>query len=136
MSQPSLPAQTNRRRFLTAGIATAASYGRVLGANDRIQIGAIGTGSRCQYLLSLLNKIGSNDIVAVCDVYEPHRAEARARFGPGAKDYVDFREVLERKDIDAVVVGTPDHWHVPVIIDAVRAGKRCVLRKAGHSHAG
>ncbi len=120
---------TNRRRFLQAAIASAASYNRVLGANDRIQVGAIGTGSRCQHLLSLLNRIGGNDIVAVCDVYEPRRAEARSKFTAGAKDTVDYREILDRKDIDAVVIGTPDHWHVPITIDAVRAGKDVYCEK-------
>ena len=106
MSKPSYSTQTDRRRFLTAAVATAASYGQVLGANDRIQIGAIGTGSRCQYLLSLLNKIGGNNIVAMCDVYEPHRAQARARFGPGAQEYPDFREVLDRKEIEKLGMGS------------------------------
>jgi predicted dehydrogenase len=120
---------TNRRRFLQAAIASAASYSRVLGANDRIQVGAIGTGSRCQYLLSLLNRIGGNDIVAVCDVYEPRRMEAQSKYAAGAKDYVDYHEILDRKDIDAVVIGTPDHWHVPITIDAVRAGKDVYCEK-------
>ena len=127
---PSSPANTtNRRRFLGAAIATAASYGRILGANDRVRIGAIGTGGRCSYLLSLLNKIGSNDIVSVCDVYEPHRLQAKAKYAPDARDHVDYREVLDRNDIDAVVIGTPDHWHVPIIIDAVRAGKDAYCEK-------
>jgi predicted dehydrogenase len=121
--------QPDRRRFLGAAIATAASYGRILGANDRIRIGAIGTGGRCQYLLSLLNKLGSNDIVAVCDVYEPHRLQAKAKFGPDAADYADHRAVLERNDIDAVVIGTPDHWHVPILTDSVRAGKDAYCEK-------
>jgi predicted dehydrogenase len=108
---------------------TAASYGRILGANDRIRVGAVGTGSRCQYLLSLLNKLESNEIVAVCDVYEPHRAEARDKFAPTARDYVDYREILGRNDIDAVVIGTPDHWHVPILTEAVRAGKDVYCEK-------
>src|ERR1035438_5233219 len=120
---------TNRRRFLGAALATAASYGRILGANDRIRVGAIGTGSRCQYLMSLLNKVGSNDIVAVCDVYEPHRLTAKSKYAPDARDYVDHREVLDRNDIDAVVIGAPDHWHVPILIDAVRAGKDAYCEK-------
>jgi hypothetical protein len=121
----------SRRRFLGTAIATAtaASYGRILGANDRIQVGAIGTGHRCQYLLSVLNKVGGNDIVAVCDVYEPHRLEAKAKYGPSAKDYVHFQDVLDRKDIDAVVIGTPDHWHVPVTVAAVGAGKDVYCEK-------
>ena len=110
-------------------LATAASYNRILGANDRMQIGAIGTGERCQYLLSLLNKLGSNDIVAVCDVYEPHRLAAKAKYAPNAQDYVNHEEVLDRKDIDAVVIGTPDHWHVPILVAAVGAGKDVYCEK-------
>lgn len=119
----------NRRVFMGGALATAASYSRILGANDRITVGAIGTGSRCQYLMSVLNKIGSNDIVAVCDVYEPHRLEAREKFAPDAKDYGNFNEILDRKDIDAVVIGAPDHWHVPMIIAAIGAGKDVYCEK-------
>ncbi|HZU26275.1 MAG TPA: Gfo/Idh/MocA family oxidoreductase [Bryobacteraceae bacterium] len=120
----------DRRNFIRAGAAlTAASYARILGANDRIRVGAIGTGERCQYLLSLVNKIPGNDIVAVCDVYEPHRDYAKAKYAPDAQEYGDHRAVLDRKDIDAVVVGTPDHWHVPVTIDAVAAGKDVYCEK-------
>jgi predicted dehydrogenase len=119
-----------RRQFLRAAtIATAASYGRILGANDRIQVGAIGTGGRCQYLMGLLNKLGENNIVAVCDVYEPRRLQAKEKLAPAARDYVDYRAVLERNDIDAVVIGTPDHWHVPITIAAVRAGKDVYCEK-------
>src|SRR5689334_14486058 len=120
----------DRRDFLRAAtIASAASYSRILGANDRIRIGAIGTGGRCQYLLGILKLLGGNDIVAVCDVYEPRRAQAREKIAPEAQDYVDHRQVLERNDIDAVVIGTPDHWHVPITIDAVRAGKDVYVEK-------
>ena len=120
----------HRREFLRAGAAlTAASYSRVLGANDRIRVGAIGTGERCQYLLSLVNKVGGTDIVAVCDVYGPHRDYAKSKYAPDAQEYLDHREVLDRRDIDAVVVGTPDHWHVPVTIDTVNAGKDVYCEK-------
>ncbi len=128
-SSNSLEAGTNRRRFLGAALATAASYGRVLGANDRIRIGAIGTGERCKYLLSVLGKLEGNEPVAFCDVYEPHRLAAKARFAPNAEDYADHRRVLERKDVDAVVIGTPDHWHVPITLDAVHAGKDVYCEK-------
>jgi predicted dehydrogenase len=120
----------NRRRFVTGALATAVSASRVLGANETIRIGAIGTGGRCQYLLSVLNKIGGNEVVAVCDVYEPRRAEAKAKYATAdAREYTDYRQLLERKDIDAVVIGTPDHWHVPVTIAAVRAGKDVYCEK-------
>jgi predicted dehydrogenase len=119
----------SRRAFIGTALATAASYARIPGANDRIRIGAIGTGERCQYLLSLLNRIGGNDIIAVCDVYEPHRLEAKAKFAPSASDTVDYRTVLDRSDIDAVVIGAPDHWHVPLTIAAVQAGKDVYCEK-------
>ncbi len=129
--EPSSTQSPSRRRFLGAAIATAtaSSYGRILGANDRIRVGAIGTGERCQYLLSLLNKAGGNEIVAVCDVYEPHRLEAKSKSAPEAKDYAEFQQVLDRTDIDAVVIGTPDHWHVPITTAAVRAGKDVYCEK-------
>ncbi len=120
----------DRRLFIGGALATASSYKRILGANDRIRVGAIGTGERCQYLLGLLNKLGGNDIVAVCDVYEPHRLAAKAKSATAdAKDCVDYREVLDRKDIDAIVIGTPDHWHVPITIAAVRTGKDVYCEK-------
>src|SRR5690242_17227540 len=121
--------ETNRRRFLGAAIAGAASYRRVLGANDRIRFGAIGTGDRGEYLLSNVAKIENNDVVAVCDVYEPHMQRARSRYGPDAAVYGDHRQLLDRKDVDAVIVATPDHWHVPITIDAVRAGKDVYCEK-------
>jgi predicted dehydrogenase len=122
--------ETNRRVFLGTALASAASYSRILGANDRIRLGGIGTGQRCQYLLSLLNKIPNNDVVAICDVYEPHRTAATTKYATtDAKQYVDYREVLDRKDIDAVVIGTPDHWHVPITIAAVGSGKDVYCEK-------
>lgn len=121
--------QPSRRAFVGTALASAASYSRVLGANDRIRIGAIGTGNRCRYHLSLLNRLGGNDIVAVCDVYQPHRLEAKTKFAPEASEYADYRRVLDRKDIDAVVIGAPDHWHVPLTIAAVRAEKDVYCEK-------
>jgi predicted dehydrogenase len=120
----------NRRRFVSRAIATAVSASRVFGANETIRVGAIGTGGRCQYLLGLLNKIGGNEIVAVCDVYEPRRLQAKEKFAAtGARDYADYREVIDRKDIDAVVIGAPDHWHVPLILAAVQSGKDVYCEK-------
>lgn len=121
---------TNRREFIkSAALATAASYGRILGANDRVRVAGLGTGGRCQYLLSLLNKVGGNQITAVCDVYEPHMQEAKEKLAPEAREFSDYRKVLELSDIDAVVIGAPDHWHVPMATDAVRAGKDVYVEK-------
>jgi len=121
---------TDRRGFIkAAAAATAASYSRILGANDRIRIGGIGTGGRCQYLLHLLNQGGGSQIVAVCDVYEPHRQEAIAKLAPDAREFTDYRKLLELSDVDAVVIGSPNHWHVPMTLDAIRAGKDVYVEK-------
>ena len=119
----------SRRRFVGAAIATAASYGRILGANDRIRIGGIGTGERGAYLLGIVKDLPTTEIVAVCDVYEAHRLRVKAATAPDAADFLDHRELLGRKDIDAVVIATPDHWHVAIAVDAVRAGKDVYCEK-------
>jgi predicted dehydrogenase len=119
-----------RRQFLMAGAALSAlSQSKILGANDRIRLGAIGTGGRCRSLLSALAKGGGNELVAVCDVYETHRGGAKQQFAPDAKEYGDYRQMLDRNDIDAVIIASPDHWHVPMAIDAVKAGKDVYLEK-------
>jgi predicted dehydrogenase len=126
-----------RRDFLketaVAG-ATAAVLGglapaRVLGANDKIRVGAIGTGGRCQSLMKIFVGNPSVDLVAVCDVYGPRRDKALSIAGPDAKSYLDYHEVLDRKDIDAVIIGSPDHWHKQMLIDAVHAGKDAYVEK-------
>src|ERR1035441_2240106 len=80
-------AVSHRRQFVRAALVTAGSDGRILGANDRIRIGAIGTGQRGQTLLGMLNRLESNDIVALCDVYKPHLATTRAAPAPNAQEY-------------------------------------------------
>ena len=120
----------NRREFISASAAgTLLASRRALGANNRIRIGLLGTGGRCMYLAELLQSLPGNEIVAACDVYEPHRLEAVEKMGPQTTPSVDYREVLDRKDIDAVVVGAPDHWHVPMTLDAVAAGKDVYCEK-------
>ena len=110
---------------IQAGAAfNALSYGRILGASDSIRIGAIGVGNRCRYLLRLLGAIPGNQLVAMCDVYAPRRD-----FPAEVKAYAEYKQLLERKDIDAVVIGSPDHWHVQMIRDAVAAGKDVYCEK-------
>ncbi|MFN7999263.1 MAG: Gfo/Idh/MocA family oxidoreductase [Bryobacteraceae bacterium] len=122
--------QNNRREFLrNSAVLTALSSSRILGANDRVRVAGMGTGGRCQYLLGVAAK-ASADIVAVCDVYEPHRLAVKEKIAPNAQaDYIDYRQVLDRKDIDAVFIGAPDHWHVRMTIDAVQAGKDVYVEK-------
>lgn len=134
LSDKSLP----RRKFLktsVAGIgAVAALHPRpapatVLGANDRVRIGAIGTGGRCQDLMTDLKKLPGNELVAVCDVYEPNLLQAQKIAGAGAKQYRDYRVLLDNREIDAVVIGSPDHWHKQMTVDAVQAGKDVYVEK-------
>ena len=128
-NNPAGTGATNRRRFLGAAAVTAASYGRVFGANERIRIAGIGVGGRGEYLLGNVAKLEDTEIVGFCDVYEPHRLRTKARYAATAPDYDDHRRVLDRKDIDAVVIATPDHWHVPITIEAVKAGKDVYCEK-------
>ncbi|MCL4794299.1 MAG: Gfo/Idh/MocA family oxidoreductase, partial [Bryobacteraceae bacterium] len=116
-----------RRVFL--GTATAASAVRVAGAQDRIRIGVVGTGPRGQYLMKQLQKIGGVEFPAVCDVYDVRRAQAVEVAGGRAEGYGDHRALVERTDLDAVIVATPDHWHGPITVDALRAGKDVYVEK-------
>ncbi len=126
-----MPAESSSRRsFLaSAALTTAASAGRVRGANDRIRVGVVGTGGRGQYLMKALNQIGGVEWVAVCDVYDVRRDQAGKIAGIPVQKYNDHRELVARKDIDAVIVATPDHWHAPVAVDALLAGKDAYIEK-------
>jgi predicted dehydrogenase len=121
----------SRRSFLktSAVLTTAASASRVLGAGDRIRIAVIGNGGRGRYLMGELNKIGGIEWVAVCDIYDERRAQAAKLAGTPVEQYVDYRQVLERKDVDAVIVATPDHWHGTIAVDALNAGKDVYCEK-------
>lgn len=109
------------------GQSQAPSPGRVIGANDRIAVAYIGTGSQGKAHIRSQKKFASaNNIVqaAVCDVYQKRLAEAKALAGVTDADaFADHRRLLERKDIDAVVVSTVDQWHCDVACDALDAGK-------------
>jgi predicted dehydrogenase len=104
---------------------------RVVGANDRINIGVIGVGGRGHYVGSAFRKYGEANnacqIVAVCDVYEK-RKRLNADFFK-CDGFLDYREVLSRSDVDAVIVATPDHWHAKIALDAMDHGKDVYLEK-------
>ncbi len=133
----------DRRDFLKSASALSAAttafaakavkggQGRVLGANDKINIGVIGVGGRGFYVASEFEKAGKRDnncqIVAVCDVYEKRKKRAADRYK--AEGYLDWREVIARKDVDAVIVATPDHWHAPIALAAMDAGKDVYCEK-------
>lgn len=122
----------DRRHFVAA--ATAASYTRVLGANDRLRIGNIGCGRRnlLRELIAVKDSAKA-DVTAVCDTWRQRReaAVAQVKEFTGAEPFatVHMADLLSRKDIDAVVIGTPDHLHCTQLIEAVRAGKHVYVEK-------
>jgi predicted dehydrogenase len=116
----------DRRKFLAA--STAASYSQIRGANDRLHTGIIGSGGRGRYLTAQFKEIGAN-MAAVCDVYEPNLQAGLKEASTGAKPFQDYRQLLDDKSIEAVVIATPDHWHARMAIDAVEAGKDVYLEK-------
>src|ERR1700726_893578 len=130
--------ESNRRDFIrtatgaglalgAAGSALAAPGGKA-GQNGRV----IGVGGRGAYVAREFQAYGDKNnnacqIVAVCDVYEKRKRLAAEHFK--AKGYLDYREVLNRSDIDAVIVATPDHWHAKIALDAMDHGKDVYLEK-------
>jgi predicted dehydrogenase len=137
----------DRRKFLkragtmSAGLALArrgfaanseANPGRVLGANDRINIGLIGCGGRGTYVGKAFAKYAEQNsnacqIAAVCDVYtKRRRLNAENHL---CKAYADYREILALPEIDAVIVATPDHWHAKIALEALDKGKDVYLEK-------
>ncbi len=127
----------NRRDFLetlgigAAGLLTAGytSTARGFQANDTLHVGCIGTGGRCRRLMQSLQQIPGVKITAVCDVWDQHLAEGKKLADPAAATLKNFHELLARKDVDAVVIGSPDHWHVPMTIAACAAGKDVYVEK-------
>ncbi len=120
---------TNRRKFLVASGLTAIGAARAAGASDLIRVGAIGCGGRMRDLLNAADQAGGYDLVAGCDVYGPRRDQIRERSISSASTHLDYREVLDKKDIDAVIIAVPDHWHVRVATDALAADKDVYLEK-------
>ncbi|MBM3762176.1 MAG: Gfo/Idh/MocA family oxidoreductase [Acidobacteria bacterium] len=107
---------------------TAGSHSRILGANDRINLGFIGVGERGKFLLGKFLAQQKVEVSALCDVFEQRTAEARA-LASSASTYSDHRLLLERKDLDGVVIATPDHWHASIAIDSANAGKDIYVEK-------
>ena len=122
----------NRRDFVhaTGATLTAQSWSRVRGANERLRVGSIGCGGQGSSHMRILVKMRDSDnveVAAVCDVFDK-RAD-RAAGLTGAKKYRDYRRLLENKDIDAVVIATPDHWHAGLTLAAADARKHVYCEK-------
>jgi len=114
--------------------APALSARQVPGANERVNVGLIGCGGRGLYVARQMRSAPGVEFAAVCDVYEKNRNAARQWVGSRCQAYKDFRDLLEQKDIDAVIIATPDHWHAIPCVLACEAGKDVYVEKPlGHN---
>src|SRR5262249_39393180 len=125
---------TTRRHFLqstaTTGLASGlAAAQKPVSANDRIRIATIGHGGMGSGDTRHARSIPGVELAAVCDLYDGRLARARELYGKSIFTTRDYREVLARKDIDAVIIATPDHWHSRITIDALNAGKDVYCEK-------
>ena len=123
----------NRRQFIRRGVLSAGGVwlitsGRGFGKispNEKLNIGCIGTAGRAG---DDLKEVSGQNIVALCDVDERNLAKAAQNF-PRAKTYTDFRAMIDQKDIDAIVVGTPDHTHAVATMAALKSGRHVYCEK-------
>jgi predicted dehydrogenase len=125
-----------RRQFIERSVAGAAAASFGLGAvprslavspSDQVTVGIVGAGIRGLELMQAVLNVGGN-VAAVCDLYDGHLRRAQ-EIQPNTPTTRDYREVLDRKEIDAVVIATSDHWHAHVAIAAMRAGKDVYCEK-------
>ncbi len=126
---------TNRRTFIqtsaagTAALAASAAQAQTKSANDKIQIALIGAGGKGTGDVQSSLAVGGVEIVAAADVYQGRLDRAKERWGNHLFTSRDYREVLARKDVDAVIIGTPEPWHAQISIDAMKAGKDVYCEK-------
>ncbi|MGI8746143.1 MAG: Gfo/Idh/MocA family protein [Bryobacteraceae bacterium] len=125
-----MPQENLARRTFIGGAAalTAASYNRVLGANDTLQLGVIGPGERGRLDMSHFMADPKVHVAALCDVYGEQIDKAKQK-AVDARSFTDHRKLLEMKDIDAALIATPDHWHARIAMDALNAGKDVYVEK-------
>ena len=126
-----MPHSLNRRQFIqqaataAAGVVVGRASARKLSANEKLNIGVIGVANRGG---DDLRGVADENIVALCDIDENYLAAAAQKF-PGAKTYNDFRRLMDQKDIDAIVVATPDHTHAVAAVAALKSGRHVYCEK-------
>lgn len=129
-----MPNHFSRREFLGASAALGAAAllnapARAFGPNDTIRVGLLGCGGRCRHLLNSLLKIPGVKVAAICDIWDEALKQIKPSVDEQAFVTKDYRAVLDRKDVDAVLIASPDHWHVPMTVAACDAGKDVYVEK-------
>jgi predicted dehydrogenase len=138
--------KSTRREFVLQSATSALGMGLILNGdglafpssplpkpvrpNDRVDLGFIGFGIRGNILLEAAKQTGQANLIEVCDCYQGHLERAKERTdGKIATNFAQYKKLLDRKDITAVVIATPDHWHLPIVLDALSAGKDVYIEK-------
>jgi predicted dehydrogenase len=121
--------RTFGRAAAAAAVGTALGARRVLGASDRVRLGFIALGNRGDQVLDGFLKHPDAEVVALCDIYQPYVDFAAGKVGGQPRQFKDYRKLLEMRDLDAVVINTPDHWHALQTIHACEAGKDVYVEK-------
>ena len=129
----------SRRDFMRTGALGSAALGmgihpdrakaRIVPPSDRITIGLIGAGARAHQLVEAFKRLPDAEIIAACDAYSGRLERVKSRTDGRADTYKDYREIIQRKDVDAVVISSPDHWHFRHSVDSLNAGKHAYIEK-------
>ena len=117
-----------RRIFLGTGAGVLAQA-QTIAPSDRISVGMIAVGSRSHELIEAIKRVDGTEIVGVCDAYTGRVERAIDRTEGRAKKYANYKDILADPSIDAVTIGTPDHWHRQMVIEALQAGKDVYCEK-------
>jgi predicted dehydrogenase len=120
--------QMTRRDFTRTATAAVAAGG-LAAASERVRLGFIGLGNRGDQVLSAFLEHKDAEVVALCDLHQPYLDFAAKKVGGSPEQFHDYRKLLDRKDLDAVVIATPDHWHALQMIHACQAGKDVYVEK-------
>src|SRR3954454_4551938 len=119
----------NRRSLMMAG---AGAWLAQAAPSDRIVMGVVGAGSRGTFVMGVFQKDPAVSVEAICDVYEPNLERglsAASKAGSHAKPYRNYKQLLADKDVQAVLIATPEHWHHRMVLDALAAGKDVYVEK-------
>ena len=114
----------DRRTFL---LSSGAAFAQA--PSDQLSVALIGAGGRGRYLAGVFAKDKGVRVGAVCDVYEPNLEKGLSETGNQARAYRNYKQLLESKEIDAVIIATPEHWHHQMMLDALAAGKDIYIEK-------